>query len=517
MEIEVNKENVCINKLICEKMELVFVEEDMIVPDSKPDILNTINLSGNVCIYKNEVMEERMKIEGYINTYIMYLPDSQNDNLRGLDASINFSQMLNIPEAKEGMIPITDVIIKSLECKVLNGRKINVRAGLEITVKLYDNENIEIINSINNVEGVQTLEKEFTINSLVGSGSTKVYLKENVNIDEQDQILEILKAEVNLINNDIKISYNKVLSKCEAELKIMYLVQDSKIKTITSKIPAVGFIDIPDIAEDDICDIKNEIRNILIKPNVPEEHSIYVEIELESTCMCFKKKEINVIQDLYSPTTNLNFSQKRITTTSEKILKTKNFTLTSKTNISDLKEGNLLDVEITTIINKEKKTPVKIIYEGELNLNFIFIQSNGTTVSSKVSKIPFDFSIDNPFMSDTVNVDTTSSIINENFSVNSNGDVECNIDMEFLAEFYENIGINIIDNIEEDEIQKNSNEDYNSLVIYITQPGDSLWKIAKKFKSTVDEIAITNGIEDRDKIDIGQKLYIPKFNYVLKG
>ena len=40
MNVEVNKENVCINKLICEKKELVFVEEDMIVPDSKPDILN---------------------------------------------------------------------------------------------------------------------------------------------------------------------------------------------------------------------------------------------------------------------------------------------------------------------------------------------------------------------------------------------------------------------------------------------------------------------------------------------
>ena len=50
MEVEVSRDNLCINKLVCEKKELVFVEEDMIVPDSKPDILNTINLNGNVCI-----------------------------------------------------------------------------------------------------------------------------------------------------------------------------------------------------------------------------------------------------------------------------------------------------------------------------------------------------------------------------------------------------------------------------------------------------------------------------------
>lgn len=36
------------------KKELIMVEGDMIVPDSKPDILNTICTSGVVCIYKKK-------------------------------------------------------------------------------------------------------------------------------------------------------------------------------------------------------------------------------------------------------------------------------------------------------------------------------------------------------------------------------------------------------------------------------------------------------------------------------
>ena len=127
MEVEVNKENLCINKLVCEKKEIIFVEEDMIVPDSKPDILNTINLNGNVCVYKKEVMDDKVKIEGNVNTYIMYLPDSKEDNLRGLTANINFSQAIAIPGSREGMIAVTCVTIKDMECKVLNGRKINVK------------------------------------------------------------------------------------------------------------------------------------------------------------------------------------------------------------------------------------------------------------------------------------------------------------------------------------------------------------------------------------------------------
>ena len=58
MEVEVSKDNICINKIVCEKKELIFAEEDMIVPDTKPDILNTINMTGNVCVYKKEAMEK---------------------------------------------------------------------------------------------------------------------------------------------------------------------------------------------------------------------------------------------------------------------------------------------------------------------------------------------------------------------------------------------------------------------------------------------------------------------------
>ena len=55
MDINITKETLNVNKVVCEKKEMINVQGDMIVPDSKPDILNTINTSGNVCIYKKEL------------------------------------------------------------------------------------------------------------------------------------------------------------------------------------------------------------------------------------------------------------------------------------------------------------------------------------------------------------------------------------------------------------------------------------------------------------------------------
>jgi len=59
----------------------------------------------------------------------------------------------------------------------------------------------------------------------------------------------------------------------------------------------------------------------------------------------------------------------------------------------------------------------------------------------------------------------------------------------------------------------NSDCRQNSLVIYFVKEGDTLWKIAKKFRSTIDEIASVNNIENIEKISIGDRLYIPKYVY----
>ena len=76
---------------------------------------------------------------------------------------------------------------------------------------------------------------------------------------------------------------------------------------------------------------------------------------------------------------------------------------------------------------------------------------------------------------------------------------------------YKNVEIPAINNITEET--EDDLEDY-SVIIYVVKDGDTLWKIAKKYGSTVDDIVRVNGIENPDKINIGEKIYIPK--YVLK-
>lgn len=37
----------------------------------------------------------------------------------------------------------------------------------------------------------------------------------------------------------------------------------------------------PNVSEDNICDMNYELKNLVLKPNNKEDHSIYVEAEIE--------------------------------------------------------------------------------------------------------------------------------------------------------------------------------------------------------------------------------------------
>jgi hypothetical protein len=49
-----------------------------------------------------------------------------------------------------------------------------------------------------------------------------------------------------------------------------------------------------------------------------------------------------------------------------------------------------------------------------------------------------------------------------------------------------------------------------SMLFYVAQPEDTLWKIARKYETTVNSLTRSNQLANPDQLEIGQKLLIPK-------
>lgn len=502
-------EKICLNQIVAQKRDTFCAEDNIIIPDVKPDILSTIDSSGNIYIYKKEIINGRLKIDGGVQTYIMYLADNEESNIRGLHTVIDFSQNIEIENLTQEMNLECNLNIKNIECKILNGRKVNIKVNIDVDIKISSNEEKELVKTINDTERVQMISDSITIDSLKGRGETVAIAKDTITVD--DNLADILGSEISVRNKDIKISYNKVLSKADVMVEILYLTEDEKINTMTAQIPIMGFIDIPNISDKETCNTNYEIRNINIKPNNVEDHSIYVEIEFLITCNAFEDRNINLIQDLYSPEEEITMEQENVSLIQNKNSIIDICNVQEKINISEIKNNKILNISACTNIIKENILNGSISYEGELVLKILFESNITNRMEVKEQRITFTHNISSDKINKDSNITTHTEIDSKDFICMPDNTIDIRVNINFIVDVYQKNNVNIVKNIKIEENSKNSNS--NSLVIYFVKEGDTLWKIAKKFKSTIDEIAKVNNIEDVDKISIGEQLYIPKYVY----
>ncbi|MBR3132471.1 MAG: DUF3794 domain-containing protein [Clostridia bacterium] len=499
MDFEIVKENLTIKQNLETIGKDVVLEQDYILPDIKPDIISVLCSNGNVFVSKREIINNKVKLEGGVNLFITYLADSGEN--RVLNPEIIFSELFDTTKGDDESSILENIKIKRIEVKVLNERKISIRVVLDVSINLFKKNNIEILKDIDNFCDLQKLERDVDIKNLVCSGEAKAQIKENVGIDEADEIKEILSVDINLKNTENKISYNKVLVKADCQLKIIYITEDNRVCTASSDIPVMGFIDALNVDESNSCDTNFRVKNMLVRPNSKDEHSIYIEIDFDIFSDVYENRSISLIEDIYGLNSDIEYTTRsaNILSSDDEVLK--DIAINEKVLIEDINQ--LFNAEAKVNLSNITSNNGISKFDGEVVVTYLYSSFDNQNLNSKEVKFGFSFDVpegDNNGISVSLSEDSS-------FVLLPDSTVETVVNVRVIKNGGKCGDIDIIDNINVNEIQ---DDDGYSMIIYFVQSGDSLWKIAKKFRSTVDEIARINDIENVDVIDVGQRLYIPR-------
>ncbi len=506
MAIDIEKSNLNINKIVANKHEKGVIDGDCIVPDVKPDILEIVSSSGIINIYKKEVSEGKVRIDGCISTFILYVGE-ENDarSTRSINHTLDFSQIISVDNVTSDMNSIIEMNLENIECKIVNERKVKIIANVNFDIKVFNSENVEFVNNVN-LKDIQKLEDTVQVNSVLGSGNTKTSIKEVIGIDNSDNLAEILKVSTSITNIDTKTSYNKTLTKADVGVKILYLTEDGRYNIVSKTFPVVGFIDIKDVNEENVCTTNAEIKNMVLKPNGVQEHSMSLDMELEISVIAYERKEVNVIEDLYSPSVNLNFEKKSIRTVQNKNIFRGTFNFNQKAALN-IGEEKVYDID--TRVNTEN---ISMLTDGiniDGNIEFLVTHSINqmTGISKKMVSVPFNYRLPANNISQNANVKITTNIHNENFNIMPGSEADLKMDIEFVADTSNFVNINVIGDVTESESNRTNN--YN-MVIYFTKPEDTIWKIAKRFNSTTRTIVETNKLGS-EELKAGTKLFISRY------
>ena len=180
-----------------------------------------------------------------------------------------------------------------------------------------------------------------------------------------------------------------------------------------------------------------------------------------------------------------------------------------KINIPEIKDNRIYSMRVSSDIVKQNILNGSISYECELMVSMLYESSVTNKMEVKEQKIDFTHTIRSDNISRNSNVNTVIEVESKDYVCTSDNSIDLNVSMNFSVDLYVKNPINIVSNIKVE--QNTPGAKSNSLVIYFVKDGDTLWKIAKKFKSTIDEIAQVNNIENLEKINVGEQLFIPRY------
>jgi len=500
--LEISKNSLNLNSSY-EKITNCFSSSgDIIIPDSKPDVKNILYVDVIPIIEDNAINSEQLTISGNVEFNVIYASDEENSQIIRTSTLIPFKNSFEVPNLIPNSNFNLSVCANSTESNILNERKISLKSNICVTVSFFTETLTDFINNVENNNHIEVLSDNIDIATVLCCESIKTSVSDSTIISSSlPNIDEIIKYDYKIINEEAVVSDGKVLFKGEIVITVFYTAEDKKIYSYDYTLPYSNFLDKYNIDDNVSFDLTSTITNLSIKvcPDTDElmrvlEYNVNI-----STYICALKNEnINLISDIYSTTTELSTKTEPVKYTT--VSKKQNENVSFRGVITIPENEN---TEIITTLGKLKDLSINNdngIYTLSGNVEVTLIYKTVSNIESSSVDMPI-----NHVLSTVINNISTANLLNIEATQTEEGKFDIKLSMNIEGNNLQNHTINIISEISEIENSSNNNK---GIIIYYPKTDDTLWKIAKKYSTTVDKLKTINNITDSNIIIAGNPLII---------
>ena len=187
------KEKICLNRKVKTILKKVELKTDCLVPDIKPDIVNIINTNGMAYLIKEQVENGKVKIDGNVDTYIIYLSDIGEN--RSISTTVNFFEVIEDERITEDACIDVKSMIINIESKILNERKVSLTIYMILKIEISEENELEYIGELENND-FQKLERNLNVKNILYRNKVQNSIKDVLRIEDDSKITEIFKADI---------------------------------------------------------------------------------------------------------------------------------------------------------------------------------------------------------------------------------------------------------------------------------------------------------------------------------
>lgn len=520
MKIELESKEIKVSTCLYKDSSQKIIEGDVIVPDVKPDVVLILHTDGKVKINSKEVHKDVVVVRGTVDFKVLYMSDDPSRYICNIDHSINFDQTIDIKTDDANINSFVDYSIEHIDATILNGRKINLKAILNSKTKVIKDLGVSAVSNIRG-ENVQVLTQPVNISKDFDGNvfNTVVDWEEDIPIGKP-AVQEILRFDASVKDIDTKITGGKVIVKGNIEVKSLYVpdMNESPIDFITSEVPFSEVIDLEELDDNKELDLELKVADVKAGVKADEDGDFRImdyQVSIDFKPSYMGKQVFELVSDAYSTNSKLELETKLVKVLN--IVESRQVQTTVK-DVAQVLSEKLVINQVYSVLYKPAVMDVniekdKVIVEGIIDATVIYLTKNEEQpLKSFNHQIPFNSVIEVKGIIPSMKAEAKIKINNYSYSIINEKEVELKFNMVTSVKVLKEELYNVVTNVNEMPLVEDDKAKalQPSMIVYYVQSGDTLWSIAKKYLTTVDELAKLNAISNPNDLDIGQQLLIPK-------
>ena len=510
----INKDGKCVTLNEIKSITDLIVEGDVYIPESLAGIEKIIYTSGKAKINKASTQNDKVAVQGQLNYNFIYRGNDENSATQAVNGKIDFMEEIPMAGVTEGMTANITASIDYIDSKIISDKKALLKAVINIDLEAIDKRSIEYISDFGEDESVQTKANTVSYTDMVSKQETQIPISENIVIEpNMNEIQNVLKIDSNCKITEVDIMNERILIEGICEIGVLYTENNSfaTLNFITKEFPFTHYMEVKNADDSMMKNINASILNIdcvVSKDDNDERKILTFDIEMLVTAELYNKFNKNVITDAYSTTNEIEIESSNISLSSiiDFVETKEDFEKSIDVDSATIKE--IYYYEATPKISEKNIYEDKVVIDGFVDLNVIFLNGDNNKVDSISASVPFATSID------LLNYDNIS-------------DVDVKISIEDLGAYRKGINTILVEaklvsksSIKDDKKvfvindivigEKLNRKNTPSLVFRVVQPNESIWDIAKNYNVSIDYLKKLNNLDLNQDLEAGTKIIITR-------
>lgn len=307
------KKELEVTQLVINKKDTYRVKDEIILPSNKSNVSEILYydiVARNIGL---RLMDDKFSIKGEMLVFILYIGEDDNNRIQFIETELPFSNVIDLNGSRDGMIGDIDlnILSKNIDVKPDSDgeeRILDIECILDFNIKGYENEELEILSDLYSISKKLIPEYDKACyEQLLVKNNGKVRIADRVRIKENDiGILQICNVSGIVKIDEQKLVKNGIEIEGVIEVQILYVTQDDTkpLNSVSGIIPFAQTIDVKDINENCIYDVKASIEQMSVLMLDSEEIEVKASISLDT--IVFKRICEPVITGLVIEDIDLN-------------------------------------------------------------------------------------------------------------------------------------------------------------------------------------------------------------------